>query len=60
MSGVFGLEFLQKVAATAIIAVAIFLYRFLFSHDNPLFTSVFQGAVRYNSYIFIACSEALF
>lgn len=48
------------VAATAIIAVAIFLYRFLFSHDNPLFTSVFQGAVRYNSYIFIACSEALF
>lgn len=48
------------VAATFFVAVLIFASKILFKIDNALFTSVFQGGVRYNSYIFIAMANSLY
>ncbi|MEL0638757.1 AEC family transporter [Marinomonas sp. TI.3.20] len=48
------------IAATTFIAIAVFAYKFVLSPANELFTSIFQGSVRYNSYIFIASSQAIF
>lgn len=46
--------------ATLIIAIIVFILKYLFKIENKLFTSVFQGSIRYSSYIFIALSHALF
>ncbi|WP_416398882.1 AEC family transporter [Allohahella sp. A8] len=55
-----GSGLMVAILATSAIAVTVFLYKFILSPDDELFTSVFQGGVRYNSYIFIASSQALF
>lgn len=46
--------------ATIIIAVILFPLKRLFNIENTLFTSIFQGGVRYNSYVFLALSQSLF
>ena len=43
--------------STAFVAAAVFIYKYITAMENKLFSSVFQGSVRYNSYIFIALSS---
>ena len=43
--------------STAFVAAAMFIYKYITAMENKLFSSVFQGSVRYNSYIFIALSS---
>ena len=46
--------------ATMIIAIALFPMKRILKIENTLFTSIFQGGVRYNSYVFLALSQSLF
>lgn len=46
--------------ATLMIAAIIFISKYIFNIENRLFTSIFQGGTRYNSYVFIALSQSLF
>lgn len=46
--------------ATMIIAIILFPMKRIFKIENTLFTSIFQGGVRYNSYVFLALSQSLF
>ena len=48
------------VGATFLIALLSFVSKGVFKIENALFTSIFQGAIRYNSYVFIAMSQSLF
>lgn len=48
------------IVATSIVAVGLILHRRKVNSDVILFTSIFQGAVRYNSYVFFALGGALF
>ncbi|ETS32429.1 putative permease [Photorhabdus khanii NC19] len=50
----------STISSTIIVAIIIFFGRFLFNTTPALFTSIFQGGVRYNSYVFIALSQSLF
>ncbi|WP_445495203.1 AEC family transporter [Photorhabdus sp. SF281] len=50
----------STISSTIIIAIIIFSGRFFFNTTPALFTSIFQGGVRYNSYVFIALSQSLF
>lgn len=50
----------STISSTIIIAIIIFIGRFFFNTTPDLFTSIFQGGVRYNSYVFIALSQSLF
>lgn len=55
-----GLSVTATIIATIAIALLTVLFKILFKIPNASFTSVFQGGIRYNSYIFLALSEALF
>ena len=46
------------ILSTIFVAIAVFIYKFIMNMENKLFSSVFQGSVRYNSYIFIALSSS--
>ncbi|GBU10296.1 hypothetical protein AwWohl_14340 [Gammaproteobacteria bacterium] len=46
--------------ASLIVILIIFIFKIIFKIPNHSFTSVFQGSIRYNSYIFIALAYALF
>lgn len=48
------------IAATLIVGVLAFTAKKIFNPNNPLFTSIFQGSTRYNSYVFIGMSNSLF
>ncbi|MDR1976813.1 MAG: AEC family transporter [Campylobacteraceae bacterium] len=48
------------IASTLIIALLIFAVQLFAKSKNDTFTSIFQGGIRYNSYIFIALSNDLF
>lgn len=48
------------VGATFITAAVVFASKWLWKVDNPVFTSIFQGGVRYNSYVFIVLSQSLY
>jgi malonate transporter and related proteins len=48
------------IGSTLMIAVLIFAGQRFVKVKNDLFTSIFQGGVRYNSYVFIALSQSLF
>ncbi|MGB5449398.1 MAG: AEC family transporter [Woeseiaceae bacterium] len=49
------------VGTLAIAATALVLwYRFRPSLDGPIFTSIFQGGVRFNTYIALAIAQAFF
>ncbi|WP_037586604.1 AEC family transporter [Stenoxybacter acetivorans] len=51
---------LVTLAATTAVALIIFIVQKIVPVQNDLFTSIFQGGVRYNSYVFIALSQSLF
>ncbi|MBR9901161.1 MAG: AEC family transporter [Rhodospirillales bacterium] len=48
------------LAATLGLSAALLLLRPLITRDTPLFTSIFQGSVRYNSYVLLAVADALY
>ncbi|MHC8495251.1 AEC family transporter [Thalassospira sp. SM2505] len=48
------------LAATLGMSAALLLLRPLITRDTPLFTSIFQGSVRYNSYVLLAVADALY
>lgn len=51
---------IATVVATIGVAALIFVGQALVKVKSDLFTSIFQGGVRYNSYVFIALSQSLF
>lgn len=51
---------LATFIATLLIALLLFPIKRLFKIENRLFTSIFQGGTRYNSYVFLALSQSLF
>ncbi len=48
------------IIATTIIAIILIVHRTRNNADSIKFTSTFQGAIRYNSYIFFGLTDALF
>lgn len=46
--------------ATLLISALMLISKYMFKIENRLFTSIFQGGARYNSYVFIALSQSLF
>ncbi|KXU36452.1 hypothetical protein AXE65_04980 [Ventosimonas gracilis] len=48
------------IGGTLMVAAFIFAGQYVIKVRNDLFTSIFQGGVRYNSYVFIALSQSLF
>jgi predicted permease len=50
----------STIISTIIIALIIFTVKFFVKTSPSLFTSIFQGGIRYNSYVFIALSQSLF
>lgn len=48
------------IIATLIISAGLVYYQEKFGTDKCVFTSIFQGAIRYNSYIFIGLADALY
>lgn len=57
--GLFG-ALMATFIATLMIAGALFPLKKRFNIENTLFTSIFQGGTRYNSYVFLALSQSLF
>lgn len=51
---------LALIISTLLISVGLVFYQVKKSYDRIQFTSVFQGATRYNNYIFFALGSALF
>ena len=47
------------VLVTLFVGLLTFAFKAAFGISNSLFTSIFQGSVRYNSYVFLAMSESL-
>ncbi|URK16238.1 AEC family transporter [Thalassospira sp. GO-4] len=48
------------LAATLGLSATLLILRPLITRDTPLFTSIFQGSVRYNSYVLLAVADALY
>lgn len=48
------------VVSNIIVSLLVLYYQSKQHYDRPQFTSLFQGATRYNNYIFFALSDALF
>ncbi|OSQ47197.1 AEC family transporter [Thalassospira alkalitolerans] len=59
-SGHAGTAVTITLAATLGLAAALLLLRPLITRNTPLFTSIFQGSVRYNSYVLLAVADALY
>jgi malonate transporter and related proteins len=55
-----GTGIIVSVIATSLVGLLAFAYKLTISPGDALFSSIFQGSVRYNSYIFIALSAAFF
>ncbi|HHU38206.1 MAG TPA: AEC family transporter [Propionibacterium sp.] len=55
-----GLMALVLAATTLVGASVTTLLRRVASHDGPAFTSVFQGAIRFNNYVGLVIASALF
>lgn len=48
------------LAATLGVSGLLVFLRPVITRDTPLFTSIFQGSVRYNSYVLLAVADALY
>ncbi|WP_455475263.1 AEC family transporter [Bartonella sp. B17] len=51
---------ISTIASTLLVSAIIFLMKGFIGKSPDLFTSIFQGGIRYNSYVFIALSQSLF
>ena len=59
-SGHAGTAVMVTLGATLALAAVLLLLRPLITSNTPLFTSIFQGSVRYNSYVLLAVADALY
>lgn len=50
---------LTLIAAVCLVGAFLMLLRVMFAMDGPIFTSVFQGAIRPNTYVGLSASAAL-
>lgn len=48
------------VITTILVSVGLIFAQMKFAFDKKIFTSIFQGSVRYNSYIFFGLADALY
>jgi predicted permease len=48
------------LAATLGLSAVLLVLRPVITRDTPLFTSIFQGSVRYNSYVLLAVADAFY
>ncbi|MDP2699467.1 AEC family transporter [Thalassospira sp.] len=48
------------LGATLFLSAVLLILRPWITRNTPLFTSIFQGAVRYNSYVLLAVADALY
>ena len=48
------------VSATLLVGLIALISKYLFKIDGALFTSIFQGSTRYNSYVFLGMAVALY
>src|SRR5689334_9168712 len=48
------------VGAIAVMTALVYVVQAIFKFDGPAFTSVFQGALRFNSYVALAAIAAMF
>ena len=51
---------LGLIIATTLVSIGVIAYRYKTKCNNALFTSCFQGAIRFNNYIFLGLSDAIF
>lgn len=59
-SGHGGTAVMVTLGTTLALAAVLLLLRPLITRNTPLFTSIFQGSVRYNSYVLLAVADALY
>ncbi|WP_033068014.1 AEC family transporter [Thalassospira australica] len=59
-SGNAGTAVSVTLAATLGLSGVLLLLRRVITRNTPLFTSIFQGAVRYNSYVLLAVADAFY
>ena len=59
-SGHAGTAVAVTLAATLGLSAILLLLRPVITQNTPLFTSIFQGSVRYNSYVLLAVADALY
>ncbi|MBF8246815.1 MAG: AEC family transporter [Rickettsia sp.] len=59
--GVFNLFnlIISLLISISVITIGLIYFQYKFKYDKKQFTSVFQGCVRFNNYLFLALSEAL-
>jgi malonate transporter and related proteins len=48
------------IFSTIVISLIVLYLRYAYSIENAVFTSIFQGAIRYNSYIFLGVASSLY
>lgn len=61
LAGVPWASMLQVVAGTLVMAaVLLLLFRRVIASNNPTFTSIFQGGIRFNTFIMLAVAQGLF
>lgn len=51
---------LALMSSTMLIAIILVIYRYKTQHDKLVFTSIFQGSIRFNNYIFLGLGNGLF
>ncbi len=59
-SGHAGTAVAVTLTATLGLSAILLLLRPVITQNTPLFTSIFQGSVRYNSYVLLAVADALY
>ena len=52
--------FVSVILATLVLSVVLILFQAYKKMDNALFTSVFQGSIRFNIYVFLPITAALY
>ena len=62
LEGVDGVSFISTAFITMVVATALLmlLSKFLFLFEGKAFTSVYQGSIRFNTYVFLALADAVF
>lgn len=62
LENIAGFEFVFSALATILLLsfVLFFVDKFLFFFDGASFTSIYQGSIRFNTYIFLALIDALY
>lgn len=62
ISGIDGFNFVLSASLTLVVVTILLLIlnKFMFMFEAKSFTSIYQGAVRFNTYVFLALIDAIF